>query len=128
MPRMTSPESPTFGDNRWMGSTLGTAHARTEVLDISAFTKATHYPKGYIPSGMPVSKVGGKLVPYDATPDTGNAASFAGHLLTDQRVVNAEEDLNVPLLDRGRVLTSLLPVSFTAPADQPNSFFVYVEA
>ena len=128
MPRMTTPETWSVGDNRWMGSYHGTNAARTEVLDISSFTKATHYPEGYIPSGMPVSKVGGVLVPYDPTPDTGNAASFAGHLLTDQRVVSDTEDLNVPLLDHGRVLTSFLPVAFTAPADQPNSTIIYLEA
>lgn len=128
MPRMTSTSWGT-GDNRWLGSSHGTFNARTEILDISSFTKGTHYPDGYIPSGMPVAKVGGKLVPYDATPDTGNAASFAGHLLTDQRVVNADENLNVPLLDHGRVNIKYLPVEgFTAPTEQPDTTIVYLEA
>lgn len=114
MPRL---KTETFGggDQSWLGSAHGIANARTEVLDISAFTAGTHYPNGYIPSGLPVAKVGGVLVPYDATEaTTTDAGVLAGFVLTDQKV-DGTADFGVPLLDHGRVITSKLPISFTAP-------------
>lgn len=114
MPRL---KTETFGggDQSWLGSTHGIANARTEVLDISAFTAGTHYPDGHIPSGLPVAKVGDVLVPYDATEGTTDGAGvLAGFVLTDQRVVGAE-NFAVPLLDHGRVITSNLPIAFTPP-------------
>lgn len=115
MPRL---KTETFGggDQSWLGSTHGIANARTEIIDISAFTAGTHYPNGYIPSGLPVAKVGGVLVPYDATEGTttGNGV-LAGFVLTDQPVVGTA-DFGVPLLDHGRVKVANLPISFTAPA------------
>lgn len=114
MPRLKT-ETLGGGDQSWLGSTHGIANARTEVLDISTFTAGTHYPNGYIPSGLPVAKVGGVLVPYDATEGTTTAAGvLAGFVLTDQPVVGTA-DFGVPLLDHGRVKTANLPISFTAP-------------
>lgn len=114
MPRL---KTETFGggDQSWLGSAHGIANARTEVLDISAFTAGTHYPDGYIRSGTPVAKVGGVLVPYDATEGTTDGAGvLAGFVLTDQKVSGAD-DFGVPLLDHGRVITAKLPIAFTAP-------------
>lgn len=114
MPRL---KTETFGggDQSWLGSTHGIANARTEILDISTFTAGTHYPNGYIPSGLPVAKVSGVLVPYDATEGTTTGAGIlAGFVLTDQPVVGTA-DFGVPLLDHGRVKTANLPISFTAP-------------
>lgn len=114
MPRLTT-ETFGGGDQSWLGSTHGIANARTEVLDISAFTAGTHYPNGYIPSGTPVAKVGGVLVPYDKTEaTTTDAGVLAGFILTDQRVVGTA-DFGVPLLDHGRVRASKVPNSFVAP-------------
>jgi hypothetical protein len=115
MPRL---QTETFGggDLSWLGSAHGIANARTEVLDISTFTAGTHYPDGYIPSGTPVAKVGGVLVPYDATEGTTTGAGvLAGFVLTDQPVVG-EADFGVPLLDHGRVRAANVPGTFTAPA------------
>jgi len=114
MPRLKT-ETLGGGDQSWLGSTHGIANARTEVLDISTFTASTHYPNGYIPSGLPVAKVGGVLVPYDATEGTTTAAGvLAGFVLTDQPVVGTA-DFGVPLLDHGRVITTKLPIAFTPP-------------
>jgi hypothetical protein len=100
----------------WVGSEHAINNARTEQLDISAFTAGTHYPDGYIKSGTPVAKVGGVLVPYDATEGTVTGAGIlAGFVLTDQRVVGAS-DFPVPLFDHGRVKTANLPIAFTKPA------------
>ena len=116
MPRMTSV---TYGggDQSWIGAGAhGITDARTEILDVSTFTAGTHYPNGYIPSGLPVAKVGGVLVPYDATEGTvTDAGVLAGFVLTDQPVVGTA-DFGVPVYDHGRVVTSKLPISFTAPA------------
>lgn len=115
MPRMST-ESFGTGSNAWLGSTHAINSARTEMLDISAFTKGTHYPDDYIRSGTPVAKVGGVLVPYDATEGTVTAAGIlAGFVLTDQKVSGAA-DFAVPLLDHGRVIASKVPVTFVKPA------------
>ena len=115
MPRM---KTETFGggDQSWIGAGAhGITDARTEILDISAFTAGTHYPNGFIPSGLPVAKVGGVLVPYDPTEGvTTNAGVLAGFVLTDQAVAGAA-DFGVPLYDHGRVVTANLPIAFTAP-------------
>ncbi|WP_334152976.1 head decoration protein [Microbacterium sp.] len=118
MPRMQT-ENFGDGDMTWLGSAHGLRNARTEVLDVSAFTAATHYPDGYIKSGTPVAIVDNKVVPYDAASGAG-AAILAGFLLTDQRVVGTA-DFGVPVIDHGRVKTANLPVSgFTAPAAANN--------
>lgn len=91
------------GDMSWLDSSHGIRNARTEILDISAFTKNTHYPEGFIRSGTPVALVGGLLVPYDVTSGTTTGAGvLEGHILTDQVVVD-DKDFGVPLLDHGRV-------------------------
>lgn len=115
MPRLKT-ETYGSGDLSWLGSDHGIADGRTELLDISTFTKATHYPDGYIPSGLPVALVGGVLVPYDATEATTTGDGvLAGFVLTDQST-DGTEDIAVPLIDHGRVRVSKLPITFVAPA------------
>ena len=115
MPRYTS-ESFGSGNMSWLGSEHAVNAARTEQLDISSFTAGTHYPDGYIRSGTPVAKVGGVLVPYDATEGTVTGAGIlAGFVLTDQKVVGTA-DFPVPLIDHGRVIASKVPVTFVKPA------------
>lgn len=129
MPRFRTQSEVVTGDMSWLGSGHGIRNARTEILDISTFTAATHYPNGYIPSGMPVAKVGGVLVPYDATEGTvTNAGILAGFLLTDVPLfvapgatAPATEDQNVPLLDHGRVKVAKLPITFVKPAAAAKS-------
>lgn len=104
------------GDQSWLASAHGIANCRTETVDVSAFTAATHYPGGFIRSGQPVAKVAGLLVPYDATEATVTGAGIlAGHLFTDQPVVGTA-DFAAPLLDHGRVKVSRVPGTFVAPA------------
>jgi hypothetical protein len=131
MPRMKT-ETYGTGDQSWLGSSHGIGECRTEQLDISAFTGGTHYPNGYIPSGTPLAKVGGLMVPYtSAEGTTTNAGILAGHLFTDQPVVGTN-DFPVPVLDHGRVRVSKVPTgtdAFTAPvaaAKKPNTTIVYL--
>ena len=117
MPRL---KNETFGggDLSWIGDEH-ISDGRTEIVDISAFTAATYYPNGYIPSGTPVAKVGGVLVPYDPTEATvTNAGILAGFIKTDQPVVGTA-DFAVALKDSGRIITAKLPAipaAFAVPA------------
>lgn len=117
MPRLSSQTYGT-GDMTWLASDRGLFSGRTELLDISTFTAGTHYPNGYIPSGTPVAKSGGVLVPYTSAEGTTTGAGvLAGHILTDQPVVGTN-DFAVPVLDHGRVKTAKVPQgtdAFTAP-------------
>lgn len=128
MPRLKS-ETIGAGDQSWLGSAHGIHNCRTELLDISTFTANTHYPNGYIPSGLPVAKVGGVLVPYDATEGTTTGAGvLAGFVFTDQPVVGTS-DFAVPVLDHGRVRAAKVPGGFTAPsaaAKKAATTIVYV--
>jgi hypothetical protein len=100
----------------WLGSDHGIANSRTVTIDISTFTAGTHYPNGFIPSGLPVAVVGGVAVPYDSNEATTTGAGIlAGHILTDQPVIGTG-DFPAPLFDHGRVVAAKLPISFTKPA------------
>lgn len=116
MPRLKT-ESYGAGNFAWLGTRHGINNCRSVMLDVSAFTAATHYPDGYIRSGQPVAIVAGLLVPYDPTETvTTGAGVLAGHVFTDQRVSAATDaDFAVPLYEHGRVYTPALPVAFTPP-------------
>ena len=113
MPRMSTQTFGT-GDQSWLGSAHNIRNARTEQVNLSAFTAGTHYPNGYIPSGTPVAKVAGLLVPYDsAEATTTGAGVLAGHILTDQPVVGSG-NFAVPLIDHGRVKSAKVPTGLNA--------------
>lgn len=107
-------------DHSWLGSAHGIANARTETLDVATLTKATHYPEGVIPSGLPLGKSGNKVVLWDGT------APLVGFLF-DARPTDGTTPIPVPVLDHGRIKTANLPVAFTAPAgDLDKTTCVYV--
>lgn len=110
------------GDQTWLGSTHGIRNARTGIIDISAFTPATHYLSGYIKSGTPVALVGGVYVPYDVTVGTvAGAGILAGFILTDQPV-SGTADFGAPILDHGRVKVAKVPyASFVTPIPAKNA-------
>lgn len=117
MPRLRS-ETLGVGDQSWLGSAHAIWNCRTETVNVAAFTPATHFPNGFIPSGTPVAKVAGLLVPYDKTEATVTGAGvLAGHIYTDQPVVGTQ-NFAAPLLDHGRVKAAKVPLAggFTAPA------------
>lgn len=80
-------ESFTQDRRDWLGSAHGTDAPVSVTLDVSKFTKATHYPDGYIKSGFPLGKIttGGKYGPYDDTATDGRQ-TLAGFLFTAQDV------------------------------------------
>lgn len=102
------------GDQSWLGSTHGIGNARTVTLDVSTFTKNTHYPDGYLKSGLPLAIVSGKAALY-VSGGTGGAENLAGFLLFDVKT-DGTTDTPGALLDHGRVRLSKLPVTVTAPA------------
>lgn len=127
MPRLRS-ETIGGGDQSWLGSSHGIHNARTETIDISAFTANTHYPNGYIPSGTPVAIVSGLAVPYDVTAGTTTGAGIlAGFVLTDQPVVGTI-DFGVPVLDHGRVNVAKVPyASFAKPLTAKDATTIVFE-
>lgn len=48
-------------DRSWLGSAHGTTATRTITLDVTAFTEATHYPNGFIPSGVVLAELSSGL-------------------------------------------------------------------
>jgi len=131
MPRLKT-ETSNSGDMSWLDSGHAIRNSRTEVVNVSAFTAGTHYPNGYIPSGTPVAKVGGLLVPYtSAEATTTGAGVLAGHILTDQPVVGSA-NFPAPLFKHGRVKAAKVPQgtdAFTAPvaaAKTANTEIIYV--
>lgn len=106
----------------WLASAHGIWNARSVRLLVSAFTEE-HKPDGdYLSSGIPLRENNDGLhVPYSGS------GRFAGFLYTDQSVTNVDEEINVPLLDHGRVNVSNLPLEFTVPTpENDDTTFVYL--
>jgi hypothetical protein len=133
MPNRIETPALSEGDQTWLASTRGITHNRTVKLNLASFT--VDPAKGYIPSGTPLALVasddaGLEAVPYDGTEGVTTAAGvLAGFLFTDQVKVTgtADEYINAPLMDHGRVRTSRLPVAFTPPVAlaKRNALFTY---
>lgn len=117
MPKLRTDQY-TAGDQSWLGSAHGIANCRTGVLDISKFDTATDAPKGFIRSGQPLTLDASthKYGPYKG------AGTLDGFLFTDQPVDKiADQVLNVPVLDHGRVRVAKLPVTgFQVPTPDNN--------
>ena len=109
MPRMTS-ESITGGDMTWLASDHGLTNARTAVIDVSTFTKGTHYPAGYFPSGLEVNVASETAV----KPWTGATGEKLGFLLTDQKT-DGVADFGAPILRHGLIKTARLPIAHVNP-------------
>ena len=107
------------GDFRWLLHTHGIRDAvTTAMLDVSTFTKATHYPDGYLPSGL-FFNVANPLV---IVPFTGGAGEKLAFLMGDHPT-DGVEDLNVAFLFHGSIRTEFLPVKTNLPAAAPAGFY-----
>ena len=109
------------GDVSWLGSNHGTSNARTNTIVLANFTKATHYPDGHIPSGLPVNAADeANLKPW-----TGAAGEALGFVLFDQSVDASDAKFGVPVIRPRIIRHTKLPVTFYVPADVvPNVTFV----
>ena len=108
-------------DNRsWDLSPTGNGPGEnpTITLDISAFTAATHYPNGYLLSGIVLGKIttGGKYAPYvDAAVDgTGTAAGFLAYAVKVPNTADLTIDAPAALKVHGFVDAAKLPIANAA--------------
>jgi hypothetical protein len=104
-------------DQSWLASAHGTDTARPITLDVSTFTANTHYPNGYIKSGVLLGKItaSGRYGPYDGAATDGRQTA-AGFLLD---AVKAPASTSTPvqgaLLWHGAVLgAKTIPANPTA--------------
>lgn len=103
-------------DQSWLGSSHGTDTARSITLDITKFTAGTHYPDGYVKSGIPLGKIttGGKYGPYDDAATDGRQ-TLSGFLFTAVKTpTNPANPVNGALLMHCFVVESKLPVAVDA--------------
>ncbi|MDR2256983.1 MAG: head decoration protein [Arthrobacter sp.] len=110
-------------DNQsWLGSATGTTSAQSVALDLSTFTKATHFPDGYLKSGLPLSKrAGGKY-------GLAETEKLDGFLFTPTDVpADTATPVGAALLVHGIVRTAKLPVAITAEQKAANAHFIYNE-
>lgn len=116
-------ETNSFGldDSRqWLLSPHGTDPGTTPgvTLDVSAFTAATHYPRGFILSGIVLGKItaSGLYGPYDDTATDGRQTA-AGILLFGRKVPNLldlTKDVGSAILVHGFVDAAKLPIANAA--------------
>jgi hypothetical protein len=90
----------------------------TITLDVSAFTAATHYPNGYIMSGIVLGKITatGLYAPYLSTNSDGTQTA-AGILFSSVKVPNLSDltkDVGAALFVHGFVAQSKLPIANAA--------------
>lgn len=126
MPKLVT-ETIGTGDQSWIGEP-GPWKARSQALKVSAFTAATHYPNGYLPSGTAVAKYtsganSGTWGPYNSGGSDGSQLSPL-FVLTDTAIAASDVYVNAALLDRGRVNINKLPLTFTPPTDPGNFMFL----
>jgi len=102
-------------DPSWLGSAHGTDSTETVTLDVSTFTEATHYPDGYIPSGLVLAKITatGLYGPYDDT-ETDGRATAVGFLVSPRTVTSATQKIGAGMLTHGKVVEANLPIAIDA--------------
>lgn len=112
------------GDYKWLLHTHGIRDAvTTGAVDISAFTQATHYPDGFLPSGLMLNIANIKAI----VPFTGGAGEKLGFLMGDHPT-DGVEDINVAVLLHGSIRTNFLPVKTGLPAQAPNGYYFTIGA
>ncbi len=118
----TRSESWAQDDQRWLGSAHGTDATRSITLDTSAFTKATHYPNGYFPSGLYLDPIGSSgLYGPAAAGSTSGVFLFCAVRAPESDTV----DVVAAALDHGRIVVSRLPIAVSGAA-LTNPHFVFV--
>lgn len=110
------------GDQRWLASTHALENARTGVLDVSAFTEATHYPDGYFPAGFELNIADESAL----TPWTGAEGEKLGYLATSQTELDGE-DLNVPYLWHGAINVAYVPGGHVEADGGSTANFAFIE-
>lgn len=101
-------------DPSWLGSAHGLDSTETITLDASLFDEETHYPDGYLPSGLNLAKVTATSLygPYDADATDGREV-FEGHLVAP-RPVDGQARIVAAELTHGKVRAANLPIPLDA--------------
>lgn len=110
------------GSHAWLGSAHGTGNAQTGTLNISAFTDATHFPNGYIPSGTPVNAADLTAVTPYVAPTEGEPALNLGFIL-DDTPVSGGVAAPTAILRHASIVVDEVPGDFAAPAFAPGFIF-----
>lgn len=109
------PEGPWLPEDRsWLGSDHGTTATRSITLDPALFTKNTHYPNGFIPSGTLLGEVTarpGVFGPYSNAASDGRQTAV-GFLWNTTPVRDGQTTtVGAPLFEHGAVRVSKLPAN-----------------
>jgi hypothetical protein len=102
-------------DRSWLGSRDGTDVTQTVTLKTSSFVLATHYPNGYIPSGVVLARITGSPElwgPYDDTAVDGRAVAI-GFLYSATKLRSGGPNVGAPIHWRGVIRASRLPLATT---------------
>ena len=115
-------------DNRWLGSSEGTESVQSIMLDLtdSNWVPATHWPKGYLLSGLPLKLKTGTEGRYRLWLSADGRAD--GFLLWGGQKVPSptNDDVAAEMISVGFVRLPYLPVTMTAA--QVPALFVSVYA
>lgn len=109
-------------DQSWLGSAHGTNAARTITVDVTTFTAATHYPDGYLKSGLPLSQR------ENGSFGLAEEGKLDGFLFTPVAVPDAAATpVGAALFEHGRVRSSRLPVAVTVEQEAAASHIIFVK-
>lgn len=105
-------ETWTAENRSWVGSRHGTDVTQTITLKNSLFTANTHYPDGYVPSGIVLGRVtaSGLYGPYDDAAGDGRAVAV-GFLYSNVKMLASGADVGAALHWHGVVIAAKLPFS-----------------
>jgi hypothetical protein len=107
-------------DQSWIASRHGLNNGKPVTLDVSTFTKSTHYPDGFFKSGIPLGKITPgsdgieKYGPYDNAATDGRGKLHGFLLTTVKAPADPSTDVVGPALLHGFVKTSNLPIPVDA--------------
>ncbi|WP_069752965.1 head decoration protein [Streptomyces sp. EN16] len=106
-------ESFTQDRRDWLGSAHGTDAPVSITLDVSKFTAGTHYPDGYIKSGIFLGKITatGLYGPYDDAASDGRQTAVGVHFTA--------QDTNARRVTSTKVVGSMLVHCFIREAKLP---------
>lgn len=98
-------------NRQWLASPHGTDPGMTPsvTLSVAAFTEATHYPNGYVPSGTVLGKItaSGLYGPYDDAASDGRQTATG--ILYGSLQVKGATKVGGAAVEHGRVTQSKLP-------------------
>lgn len=118
-------------ENRsWLNGKHGQDLTPSITLDLSKFTAATHFPKGFIPSGIVLGRITATdlYAPLDDGAEDGSEVA-AGHLFSSVKVRPGQTKVGSALFVHGWVNVSRLPANhgLTAAARTALSQILYSE-